>query len=34
MAPTLRSSVGDSALISGDYPRAEAERIVNGIGVR
>jgi hypothetical protein len=34
MAPTLRSSVGDSALISGDYSRAEAERIVNGIGVR
>jgi hypothetical protein len=23
-----------SALISGDYSRAEAERIVNGIGVR
>jgi hypothetical protein len=34
MAPTLRSAVGESALISGDYTRAEAERIVNGIGVR
>lgn len=34
MAPVLRSPVGESALISGDYSRAEAERIVNGIGVR
>jgi hypothetical protein len=34
MAPTLRSPVGDSALISGDFSQAEAERIVNGIGGR
>ena len=33
-APVLRSAVSDSALISGDFSRAEAERIVNGIGVR
>jgi hypothetical protein len=32
MAPTLRSPVSDSALISGDFSQAEAERIVNGIG--
>jgi hypothetical protein len=34
MAPTLRDPIDDSALITGDYSRAEAERIVNGIGVR
>jgi hypothetical protein len=34
MAPTLRSPVSDSALISGDFSQAEAERIVNGIGGR
>ena len=34
MAPVIRSPVSRSALISGDYSRAEAERIVNGIGVR
>jgi hypothetical protein len=34
MAPVLRDPIGDSALITGDYPRAEAERIVNGIGIR
>jgi hypothetical protein len=34
MAPVLRSAIGESALITGDYSRAEAERIVNGIGVR
>ena len=33
-APVLRSAVSDSALISGDFSRAEAERIVNGIGMR
>jgi hypothetical protein len=33
-APVLRSAISDSALISGDYSQAEAERIVNGIGVR
>lgn len=34
MAPTLRSPISDSALISGDYSQAEAERIVNGISGR
>ncbi len=34
MAPTLRSPVSDSALISGDFSQAEAERIVNGISGR
>jgi hypothetical protein len=34
MAPTVRVSIGTSAVISGDFSRAEAERIVNGIGVR
>ena len=34
MAPTLRSAVSDSALISGDFSQAEAERIVNGIRIR
>jgi hypothetical protein len=34
MAPVLRSAIGESAMITGDYSRAEAERIVNGIGVR
>lgn len=34
MAPTLRSPIGASAVITGDYTRAEAERIVNGIGLR
>jgi hypothetical protein len=34
MAPTLRSAISTSALITGDYTRAEAERIVNGIGLR
>jgi hypothetical protein len=34
MAPTLRSPISTSALITGDYTRAEAERIVNGIGLR
>jgi Sigma-70 region 2 len=33
MQETFRSPVSRSALISGDYSRAEAERIVNGIGV-
>jgi preprotein translocase subunit SecD len=30
MAPTLRSAIGDSAEISGNYTREQAERIVNG----
>lgn len=34
MAPVLRSPVARSAVISGDYTKAEAERIINGIGVR
>jgi hypothetical protein len=34
MAPILRAAISTSALITGDYSRAEAERIVNGIGVR
>lgn len=34
MAPTLRSAISTSALLTGDYTRAEAERIVNGIRVR
>ena len=34
MAPVLRSSISASATINGDYSQAEAERIVNGIGVR
>jgi len=31
MAPTVRSAVGDSAEINGNYTREQAERIVNGI---
>jgi hypothetical protein len=34
MAPVIRSPVSRAAVINGDYSRAEAERIVNGIGVR
>ena len=34
IAPTLKSPIGASAVISGDYTKAEAERIVNGIGLR
>lgn len=34
MAPTVRSPIDDSALVTGHFARAEAERIVNGIGVR
>jgi preprotein translocase subunit SecD len=30
----LRGPISTSALISGDYSRAEAERLVNGIGIR
>lgn len=33
-APVLRGPISTSAVISGDYTQAEAERIVNGIGVR
>lgn len=34
MAPTVRSPIGDSAVVTGHFTKAEAERIVNGIGVR
>jgi SecD-like export protein len=34
IAPVLRSPIGTEAVITGDYTRTEAERIVNGIGVR
>jgi hypothetical protein len=34
LAPVLRSPIGESAVISGDYTRAEAERIANGISLR
>jgi hypothetical protein len=33
MAPTVRSPIGDSAVVTGNFTRAEAERIVNGIGM-
>jgi hypothetical protein len=33
-APVLKAPVGTSAIISGDYTKADAERIVNGIGIR
>jgi hypothetical protein len=33
-APVLRSPISASSVISGDYTQAEAERIVNGIGLR
>lgn len=34
MAPTVRSAIGDRALLTGDYTRAEAERIAAGMLVR
>jgi hypothetical protein len=34
MAPTLRSPISALAEIDGDLTRAEAERIVNGIGIQ
>jgi preprotein translocase subunit SecD len=34
MAPRLRSAIGGSAVITGDYTRAEAERIANGMRSR
>jgi len=33
-APVLKSPISTSAVISGDFTQAEAERIVNGIGIR
>lgn len=34
MAPVLRSPITTSAVISGDFTRAEAERILDGMGIR
>jgi SecD-like export protein len=34
MAPVVRSPIGDSAAITGNFTRAEAERIADGIGGR
>jgi hypothetical protein len=31
MAPTLRSPIGSSAVITGKFTKAEAERIANGL---
>jgi hypothetical protein len=33
-APVLRAPISTSAVISGDYTQAEAEKIVNGMGIR
>jgi hypothetical protein len=33
-APTVRSAISDSAVISGNFTRAEAERIAEGIAMR
>jgi len=33
-APIVRSPISTSAVISGDFTKVEAERIVNGIGIR
>lgn len=33
-APVVRSAIGNSAVVSGDFTRAEAERIVEGISMR
>jgi hypothetical protein len=34
LAPTVRSAIGDRAMLTGDYTRAEAERIAAGILLR
>jgi hypothetical protein len=34
MAPTVRAPIGSSAVITGHFTRAEADRITNGIGRR
>lgn len=34
MAPTLRGEISDSAMITGVYTKAEAQRVVEGIGSR
>jgi preprotein translocase subunit SecD len=33
-APVLRAAISNSAVISGDFTRTEAERIADGIGMR
>lgn len=33
VAPVVRSPIGDSALVTGHFTKAEAERIVHGIGL-
>jgi len=33
MAPVIRASLGGSAMITGNFSRAQAERIVKGIGI-
>jgi preprotein translocase subunit SecD len=32
-APTVKSAIGDSAVISGDYSRTDAQRIVDGMAL-
>jgi preprotein translocase subunit SecD len=34
MAPVVRASLGASAVITGNFTRTQAERIVEGIGIR
>jgi hypothetical protein len=34
MAPLVRSPIGDSAIVTGHFTKAKAERIVNGIGIQ
>jgi preprotein translocase subunit SecD len=34
MAPLVRSPVSESAVITGDFTRAEAERIADGMKLR
>jgi hypothetical protein len=34
MAPRLTGPIGESALVTGDFTRSQAERIANGIGLR
>jgi hypothetical protein len=34
MAPVVRSPIGDSAVITGDFTQAEAQRIADGIAAR
>jgi len=34
MAPVVRSAMGNSAMITGNFTRAEAARLADGIGMR